>query len=74
MSKATTLIKKIEELFYLGQYNDYGAQPYDRDASELMKPFADLQLPDKPQMPDMIQTRMMPRKSRGEDGIMNPVQ
>jgi hypothetical protein len=74
MSKAVDLIKKVNELSYLGMHNDYSSMAYDQDAAEYMKPFADLQLPDKPKEPDTQQTRMMMRKSRGEDGIANPVQ
>ncbi len=72
MSKAVDLIKKISEIGYYGQYNDYSTQPYDQDHAEYMKPFSDLQLPDKPGMPDAQQTLLMARKSRGEDGIASP--
>jgi hypothetical protein len=72
MSKAVDLMKKIEELAYMGQHNDYSTQPYDQDTAEFMKPFADLQLPDKAKEPDTQQTRFMGRKSRGEDGIASP--
>ena len=68
MSKALELMKKISEIGYYGLHNDYSTQPYDNDTEEYMKPFADLQLPDKAGMPDVQQTGRMPRKSRGEDG------
>jgi hypothetical protein len=71
MSKAIDLIQKIQELAYLGQHNDYSTQPYDNDAAEFMKPFADLQLPDQVKT-DVIQTMRMARKSRGEDGVASP--
>lgn len=77
MSKAIELMQRIEkmgEVSYLGQHNDYSTAPYDQDAAEYMKPFADLQLPDKPKEPDNQLTKLMARKSRGEDGIVNPVQ
>ena len=76
MSKALTLIERLNSLAekYYGQHNDYGNQPYDQDAAEFMNFRADLQLPDKTGQPDSIQTAMMPRKSRGEDGIPNPMQ
>lgn len=78
MSKAVDLMKKIEkmgEVSYLGQHNDYSTRPYDTDAAEYLRPFSDLQLPDKPDkpgMPDAQQTLLMARKSRGEDGIASP--
>ena len=78
MSRAMNLIEKLnhiaERIPYLGQYNDYSGQPYDQDSAEFMRPFADLQLPDKTGQPDSIQTAMMPRKSRIEDQIPNPIQ
>lgn len=73
MSKAIDLIGKISELGYYGQHNDYSEKPYDQDAGEFMRPFADLQLPDQVKT-DVIQTMRMARKSRGEDGIVNPTQ
>ncbi len=73
MSKAVDLIKKISEIGYYGQHNDYSTQPYDQDAAEYMRPFADLQLPDKPKEPDNQLTRLMARKSRGEDNMGDKV-
>ena len=77
MSKALALIEKIERLKenmpYLGQRNDYSTQPYDVDAQEYMNPFMDLQKPDYSGLPDKLQTKLMMRKSRGEDGVENPI-
>lgn len=77
MSKALDLMQKLQklgEVSYLGLHNDYSTQPYDQDAQDYLHPFKDLQLPDKPGMPDAQQTLLMARKSRGEDGVVNPVQ
>lgn len=71
-SKAVDLIKRVNELAYLGLHNQYSEAPYDTDAGEFMAPFSDLQLPDKPKEPDTQQTHLMARKSRGEDGISSP--
>ncbi len=68
MGKALDLIKKVNELGYYGQHNQYSETPYDQDAADVMDPMADLQLPDKPGEPDTQQTRFMMRKTRGEDG------
>lgn len=68
MSRALDLMKKVNELGYYGMHNDYSNQPYDQDTAEYMRPFMDIQLPDKTGEPDMQQTRMMMRKTRKEDG------
>jgi len=71
MSKALDLIKKIEEIGYYGQHNDYSTKAYDQDAAEYMAPFADVQLPDKSGgLPATSNQQVASdrRKSRGEDG------
>lgn len=72
MSKAVDLIKKVNELAYLGLHNQYSEGPYDQDSASFMAPFSDLQLPDKSGEPGVQQTGRMPRKSRGEDGVPSP--
>ena len=75
MSKALELMKKISEIGYYGQHNDYSTEPYDQDAAEYMAPFADVQLPDKDGvLPGTTNQQVVTdrRKSRGEDGIPSP--
>ena len=79
MSRATELVKRISEIGYYGQHDDYGTQGYDQDAAEYRAPFADLQLPDKSgQLTSTAnrshQIKSDKRKSRIEDGEGNKVQ
>ena len=77
MSRAIDLMNKISEIGYYGQYNDYSEQPYDQDHAEYMKPFADVQLPDKNDGQNGMYNQQLGtdrRKSRTEDGIPSPNQ
>ena len=79
MSKALELLKKIEEIGYYGQHDDYGTKAYDNDAAEYRAPFADLQLPDKSGAQVSTanrshQIKTDKRKSRKEDGEGNTIQ
>lgn len=74
MSKAMKLIEKINrisEIGYYGQHDYYGTEQYDNDAAEYMKPFGDVQLPDKSGTPRPEQTKNHKRKSKIEDGKGN---
>lgn len=73
MSKAIELLKKIEEIGYYGQHNDYSDKAYDRDTAEYHAPFSDLQLPDKDGPGLVAQTKRMKRKSKIENGQGNTV-
>jgi len=76
MSKAIKLIEKLNrlsEISYLGQYNDYSKEGYERDAGEYHAPFSDLQLPDKDGSGLVAQTKKMDRKSKIEDRGGNKV-
>jgi hypothetical protein len=78
MSKALDLIKRIEEISYLGQHDDYGNEPNaadGRDAKEYMEPFDDLKLPDGSGTggDKKRQTKFRPRKSKKENGAGDKV-